>query len=101
MGITSESRQPSQNGCTASPPIYNMENIVISVERNHFDLRSMYDGHEAGPRGRAYSLTYMSVISDSTHPRPIRIIGRWNSDLYNVQGLSRLESMVHIAKEYP
>jgi hypothetical protein len=56
----------------------NIENVGISVECDHFDSRSMYGDHEAGPRGRAYSLTYLSVISDSTHPRPIRITGRWN-----------------------
>jgi hypothetical protein len=50
----------------------------------------MHKNYEADLRGRAYPLTYLLVISDSTHSRHIRNIGR--------TGLSRLEIMVSQSK---
>jgi hypothetical protein len=64
-----------------STRLYNMLNVGIPVECDHFDSRSMHENYEAGLRGRAYPLTYMSVVSDSHRPRPSRIIGCWNSGL--------------------
>jgi hypothetical protein len=37
MGITSEIRQSLEDGCNASPPLCNMENVGIPVECDHFD----------------------------------------------------------------
>jgi hypothetical protein len=41
--------------------------LPIAIQHSHLVL------------GSRYSLTYMSVISDNTRPRPSIIIGRWNS----------------------